>query len=125
MAQDAYDWADENRGELLGAIQAAGGSTVAITLADTRVEGVRHSVLEELKKWADGGMPTVESVEEAARLGGGFFQKVWEGDLSEAFMHADSSNQRIIAAAYSKGVVQAHADSEYDEGIIEERWPDE
>lgn len=121
MAQDAYDWADENRGELLGALRAAGASDVAITLADTHVEGVRHSVLEELKKWADGGAPTVESVEEAARLGGGFFQKVWEGDIVDAFLHADSNNQRLFREAFTQAELEAQA-TEYETKLIRERW---
>ena len=123
MSQSTYDWAERNRGELLGALRAAGASDVAITLADTHVEGVRHSVLEELKKWSEGGVPTVEAVETAQQLGGGFFGKVWDGDLADAFMHADSNNQQIIAEAYSKEAVKAYALDEYSKGIVEERWP--
>lgn len=120
MAQDTYDWADENRGELLGALRAAGASEVAITLARTQVPGLRHSVLEELQKWSDG-TPTVESVEKAARLGGGFFQKVWEGDLVGAFLHADSNNQQLFHEAFALEELEAEA-TEYETRLIRERW---
>lgn len=121
MSQDIYDWADENRGELLGALRAAGASEVAITLARTHIEGVRHSVLEELRKWADDGAPTVDSVEKAARLGGGFFQKVWDGDIVDAFLHADSNNQRLFREAFAREELEAQA-TEYETKLIRERW---
>jgi len=117
---EAQQWADENSEELHAVLDEAGASQMVHAFVNVRVPH-RHSVVEELWKWDEGDIE--EAVETAQRLGGGFFQKVWEGDVLEAFKHADHNNQRIIAEAYAKDYLLAQADSQMERNIVEERWP--
>lgn len=119
---DVLEWAEEFEDELLGALQTAGASEMMKRLVRTRIDGVRHSTLEELHKWSDDGVPTVEAAERASDLGGGFFQKVWDGDYAEAYLHADKNNQRIIEEAYDKEFIMDDARDEYTASVVDERW---
>lgn len=121
MATQAQQWAEQNSEEIHAVLDDAGASQMAHAFVNVQVPH-RHSVVEELHKWADDG-DIEEAVETAHRLGGGFFQKVWEGDVLEAFKHADGNNQRIIAEAYAKDYLLGLADNQMERNIVEERWP--
>lgn len=122
MATKAQQWAEENSEELHAVLEEVGASQMMHDLVDVRVPH-RHSVVEELHKWQNGESTMDEAVRTAMRLGGGFFQKVADGEVAEAFMHADSNNQRVIAEAYTRERVMADADGDYYAGIVDERWP--
>lgn len=117
---EAQGWANRNSNELHRIVDDLGGSQMMHRLLDVRVDH-RHSVVEELHKWDEGDIE--EAVETAQRLGGGFFQKVWDGDVLEAFKHADGNNQRIIAEAYGKDYLLSLTSSEMERNIVNERWP--
>lgn len=117
------EWVAEYSEDIHNALDEAGASEMMHRLIDVRPDGIRHSVLEELMKWSDGDTPTVEAVEKAERLGGGFFGKVFDGDVVDVFLHADGNNQHIIAKAYTKSEVVENA-TEYEATLVDERWPD-
>lgn len=118
--REAQEWAETHNDELHDVLTELGASQMMHAFVNVRVPH-RHSVVEELHKWYDGDME--EAVETAHRLGGGFFQKVWEGDVLEAFKHADGNNQRIIAEAYAKDYLLGLADNQMERNIVNERWP--
>lgn len=125
---DPTEWADEYRAELLTVLAEAGASSELRTVANETDVNCRHSVCEELHKWADGEIPTGESVEKANRLGGGFFTTLWDGDLFDAFCQADSNNRTILAKAFSAEEIVQSSDKyalEYRQNLVEERWPEE
>lgn len=119
--RDAQEWADEHNDELHDALDAAGASQMMHAFMNVRVPH-RHSVVEEVYKWRDDG-DIEDAIETAQRLGGGFFQKVWNGDVLEAFKHADGNNQRVIAEAYAKDFLLGQCDSQMERNIVNERWP--
>lgn len=106
--------------ELLDTIEKAGGSEIMREMVKERSLDCRHSILEEYAKWHDGDME--EAVETAQRLGGGFFQKVWDGELAEAFLHADGNNKQIMREAFDKVRIIRDADSDYLAGVVDERY---
>jgi len=75
----------------------------------------RHSVREELdsgfggKKLANGDDPT--------NVAGGFFTKVWNGDVFEAFMHADGNNTPLMLEVFSPKQIRDHGVDKEDYGI--------
>ena len=120
--REAQAWADAHNDELHNVLDDCGASQMMHAFVNVRVPH-RHSVVGELHKWADDDSTLDEAVRTAQRLGGGFFQKVWDGDVLEAFKHADGNNQRIIAEAYAKDYLLGQASSDMERNIVEERYP--
>lgn len=118
--RDAQEWAETHNDELHRALDEAGASQLMHALVNVTVPH-RHSVVEELHKWYDGEFDV--AVEKAQRLGGGFFTKVWNGDVLESFKVADGNNKRIIAEAYTKDFLHAQCDNRMERNIVNERWP--
>jgi hypothetical protein len=121
---EAQAWAETHNDELHSVLDNRGASQMMHAFVNVRVDH-RHSVVEELHKWYDPQeeRPFEEAVDTARRLGGGFFQKVWEGDVLEAFKHADSNNQKVIAEAYAKDYLLGQCDNQMERNIVNERWP--
>jgi len=77
---------------------------------------------------ADNESPNVEACEEAHYLGGGFFTKLWEGKLADAYCQADGDNRPMMEDTFSKdeivsvGLQNGWSDKEYLARLIEERW---
>jgi hypothetical protein len=128
MTRQAQAWADTHNDELHNVLTDLGASQMMHAFVNVRVPH-RHSVVEEMHKWHsdydeyDGENDLEEAVETARRLGGGFFQTVWEGDVLDAFKQADSNNQRIIAEAYGKDYLLGLCESQMERNIVNERWP--
>ena len=124
MATEAQQWADAHMDELKDALNNADprASEMLMALVGVRVPH-RHSVVAEIHKFYDGEMD--KAVETAMRLGGGFFQKVADGEYAEAYLHADNNNQRIIEEAYDVEFVRRQADDGYLADVVHERWTDE
>jgi len=116
-------WAFDYRDVLPRVLAQAGASEHLINVVATYIPGVRHSPLMVLFRHhahaeADPDRvpaPTVEGCEEAYRLGGGQFGKLWDGELADAFFHSDYNNHRIILAAYSPEQIIA-------QGLTSDRW---
>jgi len=119
---EAQQWADENSEELHAALDEAGASQMVHVFVNVQVP-FRNSVVEELWKWHDDDRTMEEAIEKAHQYGGGFFQKVWEGDELEAFKHADGNNKRIIAEGYAKAYLLGLADNQMERNIVNERYP--
>jgi hypothetical protein len=119
---EAQEWADAHNDELHSVLDELGASQMMHAFVNVQVPH-RHSVVEELHKWHNDESTLDEAVRTAKRLGGGFFQKVWEGDVLEAFKHADGNNQRIIAEAYAKDYLIGQCNNQMERNIVNERWP--
>lgn len=91
-------------------LRTAGASEELIEMCETEVDGLeradgkpvnRHSVLQEVKKytrkWED---LDEDSAGNYTHLGGGFFSKMWDGELYAAYNHADYNNKAIMAEAF-------------------------
>ena len=128
MTREAQQWADAHNDELHNVLTVLDASQMMHDLVDVQVPH-RHSVVQELHKWHsdfdgyEGENDIREAVETAKRLGGGFFQTVWRGDVLEAFKNADENNRRIIAEAYSKDYLLRQCNSQMERNIVRERWP--
>lgn len=88
--------------EFLQAIRESKASSFVSEFArisdDELPEGVsRNSVKRELQKycyWEDE--ISAEALNKNYYMGGGFFTAIWNGNLDEALMRADSNNQKIL-----------------------------
>jgi hypothetical protein len=119
---DAQQWADAHSEELHNALDELGASQMMHAFVNVRVPH-RHSVVQELHKYHDYDRSVEEAAEKARRCGGGFFQKVWGGDVLDAFKHADGNNRRVIAKAYGKDHLLGLCSNQTDRNIVEERYP--
>ena len=96
------DLTDEERNLL----RRAGASEELLQLCNQSIEGVirddgkevdRHSVLSEVKKYLrEWENLTEENAHSFEHVGGGFFSKMWEGNLYAAYGHADYNNQALM-----------------------------
>jgi hypothetical protein len=122
--REPQKWAETHNDELHSALDRADprASEMMRTLVDVQVDH-RNSVVEELYKWYDGDMD--DAVATARRLGGGFFQKVWDGNYADAYLHADAANQRIIEQAYDLQFIREQAADGYLANVVQERWTGE
>lgn len=134
-------WAFDHKETLKEACREAGASETFIRMLDSYQKGVRHSVLMTLYRHhasaetdpEDANLPNVDDVKEAQRLGGGFFGKLWDGELCAAFTHADHNNQKLMLDEFTVDEIVANGiDSEeefpssvyspeYIRGLVEER----
>lgn len=88
----------------------AGASEELIEMCETEVDGLvrrdgkpvdRNSVLEEVKKYTRKWETLDEnSAPGFSHMGGGFFSKIWDGELYAAYNHADQNNKAIMAEAF-------------------------
>lgn len=92
-------------------LRTAGASEELITMCDTKIDSLerqdgkpvdRHSVLQEVKKylreWED---LDEDSAADYRHVGGGFFSKIWDGELYAAYNHADYNNRAIMTEAFT------------------------
>lgn len=119
-----HQWGDEHEEALLVALREKGASKMMRRIVQERSVACRHSVLEEFAKWHSDDGDIIEAVETAQRLGGGFFQKVWDGELFDALLHADGNNARIISEAFERDEVIAASDqpADYTIKMVQERY---
>jgi len=93
----------------------AGASEAFVSMYLSASGGRRHSVQEELDSGyggdvlADGDDPT--------RVAGGFFSKLWDGDVFDAFLHADGNNTPLMLEVFSPKQIRDHAVDEGDYSI--------
>lgn len=95
-------------------LSKAGASDVfmdLLTFSEAEVGVNRHSIKEKIQSHAFfdrlGGDP-----ETFAHSGGGFFRKMWEGDLFMAYCHADLNNKPLMRACFGKErIIQAGIES--------------
>lgn len=147
-------WAFEHRDALASELAEAGASEHFIDFVQMSHKGVRDSILmtlfrhhlhdsenqqrssgSSIRNNADSqatadeaSEPNQSSLSEAYQLGGGFFTKLWDGELASAYMHADGNNQSMIEDVFTKdevirvGVEQEDMQRNYIEQIVNERW---
>lgn len=109
---------DDVSRELINTLRAVGASDAFITVIQTSPEEAgaeRNSCRAEVLKWVrwnDG-----EVTEEAMKphYGGGFFKKVWDGEIGEAYGHADSNNQAILIEAFGVNYINRNRPSHLSE----------
>lgn len=92
-------------------LRVAGASEELIEMCETEIDSLeradgkpvdRNSVLEEVKKYIrewedlDG-----DSAKGYTHVGGGFFSKIWDGELYAAYNHADRNNRAIMLEAFT------------------------
>jgi len=115
MSMQTTDGEEVNR-ELINTLRAVGASDAFITVIQTKPEEAgakRNSCRDEVLKWVrwNDGEVTQEAMKPT--YGGGFFKKVWDGEIGEAYGHADSNNQAILIEAfgvnYLNRVLPSHA----------------
>lgn len=63
----------------------------------------RHSIEQEVKKYVYWGLP--KDPDDLVTRGGGFFQKMWDGELFEAWCHADINNKLMLLACFGEGEI--------------------
>ena len=83
-------------------LREAGADEKLIELCDTQVNGIeRNSSLQEVKKylreWENLNEDTADGF---THLGGGFFTKMWNGNLWKAYGHADQNNKELMKEAF-------------------------
>lgn len=92
-------------------LRLAGASEALIQMCDTEISYLkqsdgspvdRHSVLTEVKKYTRKWEDLDEvSAHNFTHLGGGFFSKIWDGELYEAYNCADPNNKAIMLEAFN------------------------
>lgn len=135
---DYTAWAFDYRDDLRETLREAGASEYLIRFIGTVERGTRHSVLMTLFRHHghsdadpdEAQAPNVEDCQEAYRLGGGFMTKLWDGDLADAFLHADGNNrpmmkdtfdrQEIISIGISNDAL--FGDAKYVRKLINEKY---
>lgn len=106
----AFDVGPED--ELISLLRAEGASDEFLVLLETDPEeaGVeRNSCRSEINKWIrwnDGEIS--EDALERPGFGGGFFEKMWRGDLYAAYNHADMNNKALLKLAF--GISRINSD---------------
>lgn len=128
-ADDYKSWYLSNREEIRDMLIEAGASEYLLRFIDTVDRGARHSVLMTLFRHNDG-MPTINGMKEAYRLGGGFMTKLWDGHLADAYCHADGNNRPMMEDAFTQEEVVSvglendgpFSQRDYLSNLIDERW---
>lgn len=107
---------DEMSRELINTLRAVGASDAFITVIQTSADEAgakRNSCRAEVLKWLDWNDGEVTEEAMKPHYGGGFFKKVWDGEIGEAYGHADSNNQAILIEAFGANYINralpAHA----------------
>jgi len=134
---DYTAWAFDYSEELRNALRKAGASEYLLRFVDTVDRDTRQSVLMTLfRHHAHSGAsaeetvpPHSENCKDAYRNGGGFFQKLWDGHLADAFCHADDNNRRLMAREFGEAEIVSvglsndgpFSDYEYIRNLISER----
>lgn len=95
---------DEMSRELINVLRSAGASAAFIAVVKTDPEEAgaeRNSCRAEVLKWIrwNDGEVSEDSLEDPS-FGGGFFEKVWNGEIGAAYGHADTNNQAILIEAF-------------------------
>jgi hypothetical protein len=101
-------------------LRANGASDATIRMCRQSVEGLfrdddlpvdRHSVRQECIKYVRGRNEdhdaplTQETVDSFSQYGGGFFSKIWDGDLHGAYAHADPNNVALMEEVFNVGEI--------------------
>lgn len=113
----AFDVAPEQ--ELIHLLRANGASDAFLTVIQTNPEdaGVETNKLRnEINKWVrwnDGEID--EDALQRPGFGGGFFEKVWHGEIGEAYGHADSNNKAILKEAFGVNYINRQRPAGYPE----------
>ena len=98
-------------------LNGASDAFINVILTDPEDANVsRNSCREEVLKWVrwnDGEI--TEDALEAPSFGGGFFEKVWHGEIGAAYGHADSNNQAILIEAFGINYLNSVRPADYPE----------
>lgn len=84
-------------------LREAGASAAFMRVLRTHPETVgisRHSVREGVRKLLDGDRSVDGLAASVPSVGGDFFTNLWEGNLMEAFVHADGNNMRLMTRVF-------------------------
>jgi len=71
-------------------LRNAGASTLFVEYYDEAPAGA------SARREVESGPFSLDDLDEAPTLGGGFFEALWEGDTTQAIRRADSSNAAIL-----------------------------
>lgn len=105
--------------ELIHLLRVEGASDAFITVIQTDPEEAgakKNSCRNEINKWIrwnDGEID--EDALQRPGFGGGFFEKLWNGNLYEAYNHADANNQRILQEAFGLAYINRQRPTGYPE----------
>lgn len=114
--QRAFDV--EPEAELTHLLRAEGASDAFITLIKTNPEeaGVEvNKARNEVNKWIRWNDGEVEEEALKPHYGGGFFKKMWDGEVYEAYNHADSSNKALLREAFGLSYINRQRPAGYPE----------
>lgn len=84
-------------------LKAAGASEAFVSVYLSAAEG-RHSVRQELDSGYGGTV--LEEGRDPTEVAGGFFTKLWNGRLFDAFLHADGSNTPLLLEVFGPAKIR-------------------
>jgi len=93
----------------------AGASEAFISMYLSTAGDRRHSIREELDSGYGGEV--LERGGDPSNAGGGFFAKVWNGDLFDAFLHADGSNTPLMLEVFGPEKIRRQGVDEAGYGL--------